>query len=90
VFTRSLRLYPTDVWELNNRGVGYMKLGTVGKARREFEAAVERAYTRIQPRWSFVIRLCRELQKGEDQFTPGDAFWIGLIDEIQGTRLRRR
>jgi len=58
-------------------------------ARRAFEAAVERAYERILPMWSFVILLCRELQKGESQFTPRDAFWLGLIDEIQGTRLRR-
>jgi len=58
--------------------------------RRSFEAAVERAYTRILPMWSFVILLCRELQKGENQFTPRDAFWIGLIDEVQGTRLHRR
>jgi len=34
-------------------------------ARRAFEAAVERAYTRILPMWSFVILLCRELQKGD-------------------------
>jgi len=59
-------------------------------ARRAFEAAVERAYTRILPMWSFVILLCRELQKGENQFTPRDAFWLGLIDEVQGTRLNRR
>jgi len=59
-------------------------------ARRAFEAAVERAYTRILPMWSFVILLCRELQKGENQFTPRDAFWLGLIDEVQGTRLGRR
>ena len=58
-------------------------------ARHAFEAAVERAYERILPMWSFVILLCRELQKGEKQFTPRDAFWLGLVDEIQGTRLRR-
>jgi regulator of sirC expression with transglutaminase-like and TPR domain len=37
VFTRSLRLYPTDVWALNNRGVAYRKLGKIEKARRDFE-----------------------------------------------------
>ena len=40
VFSRSLRLYPTDVWALNNRGVAYKKLGKVEKARRDFEEAL--------------------------------------------------
>jgi regulator of sirC expression with transglutaminase-like and TPR domain len=39
-FTRSLRLYPTDVWALNNRGVAYRKLGKPEKARRDFEEAL--------------------------------------------------
>lgn len=39
-FTRSLRLYPADVWALNNRGVAYRKLGKVEKARRDFEEAL--------------------------------------------------
>ncbi len=40
VFSRSLRLYPTDVWALNNRGVAYKKLGKIEKARRDFEEAI--------------------------------------------------
>jgi Flp pilus assembly protein TadD len=40
VFTRSLHLYPTDVWGLNNRGVTYRKLGKAEKARRDFEEAL--------------------------------------------------
>jgi len=39
-FSESLRLYPTDVWALNNRGLAYMKLGKSEKARRDFEAAL--------------------------------------------------
>jgi Flp pilus assembly protein TadD len=39
VFTRSLRLYPTDVWAFN-RGVAYRKLGKVNKGRRKFEEAL--------------------------------------------------
>lgn len=41
MFTRSLRLYPNDVWALNNRGLVYLKAGKVKKARRDFEAALE-------------------------------------------------
>jgi Flp pilus assembly protein TadD len=40
VFTRSLRLYSTDVWALNNRGVAFKKLGKVEKARRDFEESL--------------------------------------------------
>ena len=39
-FSKSLRLYPTDVWAFNNRGLAYMKLGKSEKARRDFEAAL--------------------------------------------------
>jgi Flp pilus assembly protein TadD len=39
-FTRSLRLYPTDAWALNNRGVAFEKLGEAERARRDFEAAL--------------------------------------------------
>ncbi|HEV8338461.1 MAG TPA: tetratricopeptide repeat protein [bacterium] len=39
-FSKSLRLYPGDVWALNNRGLAYLKLGKRMKARRDFEAAL--------------------------------------------------
>jgi len=39
-FSKSLRLYPTDVWALNNRGLAYGKLGKREKARRAFEEAL--------------------------------------------------
>jgi Flp pilus assembly protein TadD len=35
LFSKSLRLYPTDVWALNNRGLAYMKMGKAPKARRD-------------------------------------------------------
>jgi Flp pilus assembly protein TadD len=46
-----LRLYPTDVWALNNRGVAYRKLGKLEKARRDFEAAL-----RIDPGFQQAMR----------------------------------
>jgi ATP-dependent protease ClpP protease subunit len=57
--------------------------------RRRFDAAVERAYERILPIHTFVIVLCRELQRGENEVSPADAWWLGLIDEVLGTDLRR-
>ena len=43
-FSKSLRLYPTDVWALNNRGLAYQGERKVKKARRDFEDAL-----RIEP-----------------------------------------
>ena len=40
LFSKSLRLYRTDVWSLNNRGLALGKLGKVEKARRDFEEAL--------------------------------------------------
>ena len=40
LFSKSLRLYPTDVWALNNRGLAYMKMGKPDVARQDFEAAL--------------------------------------------------
>ena len=40
LFSKSLRLYPADVWALNNRGLAYLKLDKQEKARRDFEAAL--------------------------------------------------
>jgi regulator of sirC expression with transglutaminase-like and TPR domain len=39
-FTKSLRLYPTDVWALNNRGLAYVKADKKDKARKDFLEAL--------------------------------------------------
>ncbi len=39
-FSRSLSLYATDVWALNNRGLAYVKLDKPEKARRDLEEAL--------------------------------------------------
>jgi len=40
LFSKSLRLYPTDAWALNNRGLAYVKMGKLKKARKDFEEAL--------------------------------------------------
>jgi len=40
LLTKSLRLYPSDVWALNNRALAYIKMGKRGKARVDFEKAL--------------------------------------------------
>ena len=56
-FSKSLRLYPTDVWALNNRGLAYVKLGKQEKAQRDFEAAL-----RIDPGFEQARRNLEGLQ----------------------------
>jgi regulator of sirC expression with transglutaminase-like and TPR domain len=58
LFSRSLRLYPTDVWALNNQGLAYKKLGKPQKARRDFEAAM-----RIEPGFDQAARNLRDLNE---------------------------
>jgi regulator of sirC expression with transglutaminase-like and TPR domain len=40
LFNRALRLYPTDPWALNNRGLAWRKLGRRKKALRDFREAL--------------------------------------------------
>jgi regulator of sirC expression with transglutaminase-like and TPR domain len=56
-FSKSLRLYPTDVWTLNNRGLAYGKLGRREKARRDLEEAL-----RIEPGFEQAQRNLGETQ----------------------------
>jgi regulator of sirC expression with transglutaminase-like and TPR domain len=56
-FSKALRLYPTDVWALNNRGLAYGKLGRREKARRDFEDAL-----RLDPGFKQAQRNLGELQ----------------------------
>jgi len=41
LFSKSLRLYPSDVWALNNRGLAYLKLEKPKRARVDFEQALK-------------------------------------------------
>ncbi len=58
LFSKSLWLYPTDVWALNNRGLAYMKMRKGRKARRDFEAAL-----RIDPGFDQAVRNLRGLSE---------------------------
>lgn len=50
----------------------------------KMEKKVELLRPLFQPIWSFFVALCHELQKGENELSPVDAFWLGLIDEVIG------
>ena len=56
LFSKSLLLYPTDLWALNNRGLAYVKLGKREKARRDFEEVL-----RIEPGFEQARRNLNEI-----------------------------
>jgi hypothetical protein len=37
--------------------------------------------------WHFLVSVCRALQQGENRLSPSEAYWLGLIDEVPGTKL---
>lgn len=41
----------------------------------------------VEPLWFFFFGLCLTLQSGENEMTPLDAYWLGLIDEVIGEQL---
>jgi hypothetical protein len=55
------------------------------KIRNKCDEILNRAYTKIEPLWSFSLSLCRELSMGENPISPVDAWWLGLIDEVLGS-----
>ncbi len=50
------------------------------------EELLKRVKPRIRPIWLFFVALCHALQEGENELTPTDAYWLGLIDEVLGDR----
>ncbi len=42
---------------------------------------------RMQPFWYFVVCVWRALQREENPISPQDAYWLGIVDEVAGTRL---
>jgi ATP-dependent protease ClpP protease subunit len=48
------------------------------------EKIVEKVRPQLRPIWSFFVALCYVLQRGENQLSATDAFWLGLIDEVIG------
>lgn len=40
----------------------------------------------LEPLWAFFVALCHALQEGENGLTATDAFWLGLIDEVNGAK----
>lgn len=65
------------------------KVSPGSKAEKRFDAIVGRAYATVHPLWTFGVSICRALHRGENPIEARDAFWLGLIDEVKGSELRR-
>jgi ATP-dependent protease ClpP protease subunit len=50
------------------------------------ERLVKKVRPTLEPMWSFFVALCHALQEGENELTAKDAYWLGLVDEVQGER----
>lgn len=48
------------------------------------EKTLDEVRPHFLPFWTFFVALCHALQEGENELTPIDAFWFGLIDEPIG------
>ena len=74
LFSKSLPLYSTDVWALNNHGLAYLKMGNREGARRDFEEAL-----RIDPGFEQARRSlqavsvddARRISRGRRNVSPG-------------------
>jgi ATP-dependent protease ClpP protease subunit len=55
------------------------------KAERE-EAMIGKVGPRLEPLRTFFVALCHSLQRGENELTARDAYWLGLIDEVIGAQ----
>jgi ATP-dependent protease ClpP protease subunit len=65
-----------------NEIIEYKKIcSEPGKSKEWLENQVG---DRMQAFWYFVICLCRELQKGENELGADEAYWLGLVDEVIG------
>jgi ATP-dependent protease ClpP protease subunit len=46
-----------------------------------------KAVNEFQPLWYFVVSICRLLQEKENALTAFDAYWLGIVHEVLGSRL---
>ena len=60
------------------------------RLRVRYDRVVDNAYKTVQPLWFFMTTLFRILHAGENTIEPRDAWWLGLVDEVLGTKLMRR
>lgn len=64
----------------------FRKIPEEKKDERE-EFLVGTVGPRLNPLWHLVVCICRILQSAEHSISPRDAYWLGLVDEVVGSKL---
>jgi len=54
--------------------------------RKNDQKLLAQMESRMEPLWHFVYSLCKRLQQSENPLTATDAYWLGIVDEVLGTR----
>lgn len=60
-------------------------LAGISEGEREAKKA-QKVQPLLFPVWSFFIGFCHALQRGENELTASDAYWLGVIDEVIGEK----
>jgi ATP-dependent protease ClpP protease subunit len=55
--------------------------------KKTLELLTQCAAPYLLPLWYFTVSLCRQLMRGETRLTPTDGYYLGLVDEVIGTKL---
>jgi len=58
--------------------------------KKTFALLMKSAGPHLLPLWYFSVSMCRLLMHGENRLTPIDAYYLGIVDEIIGTKMTGR
>jgi ATP-dependent protease ClpP protease subunit len=60
------------------------EIDAIADEKARDEALIAKVKPSIQPLLSFFIALCHALQEDDNELSAVDAYWLGLIDEVNG------
>lgn len=64
--------------------------GRIQNEGKKLEYLQRHAAPALAPLWFFTVALCNFLMEGENRLTPTDAYYIGAVDEVIGTKMTGR
>lgn len=56
-------------------------------AQSKYTLLEAKAAPKLEPLWFLVISICRILQSDDFELKAEEAYWLGLVDEVQGSGL---
>lgn len=82
---RSIRTF-ASVFLSNRDFKRFTALNAAGKESPANAILYAKARPKAEPFFFFAHLLCRNLMQGENDLSPSDAYWLGIVDEVVGTR----